>query len=199
LSEVLNEKVTSGEENGFSRRRVMAGVAWSVPVILTTVAAPPASASPGPTPAPTVTPASGSFVTGTQTITSTTSSSHHRVGATVPATLRLKDLGGVTGDIRVMLTIQPLPVAPKAPLVSLSTVGVGSFPVVVTPSTTGNTFKAEFSYRLPVGAPTLDFSLSGYSYRGNNQDSATYAVTTLITFQERGATSQLTPGSGITL
>ena len=48
LSEVLNEKVTSSEENGFSRRRVVAGVAWSVPVILMTVAAPPASASPGP-------------------------------------------------------------------------------------------------------------------------------------------------------
>ena len=49
MSEVLNEKVTSSEENGFSRRRVVAGVAWSVPVILMTVAAPPASASPGPT------------------------------------------------------------------------------------------------------------------------------------------------------
>lgn len=49
MSEVLNEKVTSGEENSFSRRRVMAGVAWSVPVILTTVAVPPAAASPGST------------------------------------------------------------------------------------------------------------------------------------------------------
>jgi hypothetical protein len=45
LSEVLNEKVTSGEENGFSRRRVVKGVAWTVPVIATAIAAPAAAAS----------------------------------------------------------------------------------------------------------------------------------------------------------
>ncbi len=49
LSEVLNEKVTSGEENGFSRRRVVKGVAWTVPVIVTAIGVPPASASPGTT------------------------------------------------------------------------------------------------------------------------------------------------------
>jgi len=47
LSEVLNEEIGQEEKGGISRRRVAAGVAWSVPVILTTVAAPPASASPG--------------------------------------------------------------------------------------------------------------------------------------------------------
>jgi hypothetical protein len=45
LSEVLNEKVTSSNENGFSRRRVVAGVAWSLPVIATAIAAPAAAAS----------------------------------------------------------------------------------------------------------------------------------------------------------
>jgi hypothetical protein len=48
LSEVLNSKVTSIEEGGFSRRRVVKGVAWSVPVVVTAIAAPAAAAS-GPT------------------------------------------------------------------------------------------------------------------------------------------------------
>lgn len=49
LSEVLNAEVTSGEEGGFSRRRVVKGVAWSVPVIVTAIAAPAAAASGGTT------------------------------------------------------------------------------------------------------------------------------------------------------
>lgn len=48
LSEVLNAEVTSNEKGGFSRRRVMKGVAWTVPVIVAAVGAPPAAASPGP-------------------------------------------------------------------------------------------------------------------------------------------------------
>lgn len=53
MSEVLNEKVDGSEAGGFSRRRVVKGVAWSVPVLVTAVAVPPASASPGTTPPPT--------------------------------------------------------------------------------------------------------------------------------------------------
>lgn len=49
MSEVLNAEVTSSEEAGFSRRRVVKGVAWSVPVIVTAIAAPAAAASPVPT------------------------------------------------------------------------------------------------------------------------------------------------------
>lgn len=45
MSEVLNADVDSQEENGFSRRRVVAGVAWSLPVIATAIAAPAAAAS----------------------------------------------------------------------------------------------------------------------------------------------------------
>lgn len=55
LSEVLNDEVTSSEEAGFSRRRVVKGVAWSVPVIVAAVGAPPASASPGPVTPPATT------------------------------------------------------------------------------------------------------------------------------------------------
>ncbi|WP_436066147.1 hypothetical protein [Arthrobacter sp. LjRoot14] len=49
MSEVLNAEVTSSEEGGFSRRRVVKGVAWSVPVIVTAIAAPAAAASGGAT------------------------------------------------------------------------------------------------------------------------------------------------------
>ncbi|WP_152642519.1 hypothetical protein [Pseudarthrobacter chlorophenolicus] len=42
----MNEEIES-KESGFSRRRVVKGVAWSVPVIVTAVASPAAAASPG--------------------------------------------------------------------------------------------------------------------------------------------------------
>ena len=45
MSEVLNADVEGQEESGFSRRRVVAGVAWSLPVIATAIAAPAAAAS----------------------------------------------------------------------------------------------------------------------------------------------------------
>lgn len=44
LSELLNEEVVA-KESGVSRRRVVAGVAWSLPVIATAIAAPAAAAS----------------------------------------------------------------------------------------------------------------------------------------------------------
>jgi hypothetical protein len=197
LSEVLNAEVTSSEEGGISRRRVVKGVAWSVPVIVAAVGAPPASASPGPT--PTITPASGLFTNGLQSIPSTVSSAHDRSGVSVPATLSLRGLGGVTGSIQVALTISPDPAAAAAPTVSFSTVRVGSASVTVTPSVAGNKFTANFSQTLPAGATTLDFLLSGYSYTGKKQDTATYTVTTLITFQQQGKTVQLNPTSAITL
>ena len=47
MSEVLNAEVDGREQKGgLSRRRVAAGVAWSVPVIATAIAAPAAAASP---------------------------------------------------------------------------------------------------------------------------------------------------------
>ncbi|WP_087873005.1 hypothetical protein [Arthrobacter globiformis] len=46
MSEVLSAETTAREEKrGLSRRRVVAGVAWSLPVIVTAVAAPAAAAS----------------------------------------------------------------------------------------------------------------------------------------------------------
>lgn len=44
MSEILQEEVVANE-SGVSRRRVVAGVAWSLPVIATAIAAPAAAAS----------------------------------------------------------------------------------------------------------------------------------------------------------
>ncbi|WP_141688724.1 hypothetical protein [Pseudarthrobacter enclensis] len=43
----MNDELDTNED-GFSRRRVVKGVAWTLPVLVTAVGAPPASASPGP-------------------------------------------------------------------------------------------------------------------------------------------------------
>jgi hypothetical protein len=194
LSEVLNDEVTSSEEAGFSRRRVVKGVAWSVPVIVAAVGAPPASASPGPTPTPTATPATAAFTAAPQTMTSTVSGSHDRINVVVPAKLALKDLAGATGTVKVELTIT------GALICRLSTVQVGS--VSVSPVVTGaavSPFKATFSSVLAAGATQLEFTLGGYSYNGKKQDAETLSVAALITFQQGGQTKQLTPTSTIVL
>lgn len=193
LSEVLNEQAMSKDEGGISRRRVAKGVIWSVPVLVAAVGAPPAAASPGPAPAP----ASAFFTSEPQTVTSTVSTAHDRPGVAVPATLSLVELGGVTGNVEVVLTISPAPQAIGA--VTLSLVRVGSTVVPFTLGPAGSPFRATFSWTLPAGATQLAFALSGFSYSGKKQDSGTFNVTTLITFQQGGQTKQLTPSSSIVL
>ena len=131
--------------------------------------------------------------------TVTGGANHTRTGVVVPTTLSLKDLSGVTGSIRVELTITPAAGQTGAPTISFTTVQLGSTAVSFTPSTTGNTFKAVFTYTLPSGVTSLNFGLSGYTYNGQKKDSGNYTVSTLITFQERGISKQLVPGSSITL
>lgn len=198
LSEVLNEEVTRGKKGEFSRRRVVKGVAWSVPVIVTAVAVPPASASPGPTPTPTVTPATATFTAAAQAMAST-QNGHSRTSVTVPTTLSLKNLGSVVGEIEVVITISPQPASATAPTVKLSTVKIGTAPVTVAAGLTGNTSTATFKVTPQTGATELDLTLGGYSYTGKRQDVFTYAVTTVITLQQGAKTVQLTPASTIEL
>ncbi|MGX5714879.1 hypothetical protein [Arthrobacter sp. MAHUQ-56] len=194
LSEVLNANEDVKEKGGISRRRVAAGVAWSVPVILTTVAAPPASASPGPTPTVTATPATGSFTSGTQNMTSTVSTAHDRTGVSVPALLSLKDLQGVTGEITVVVTITPP--SSTAPAISFSTVSAGTTSLSVSRSQSN---AAQFKATLPAGASALEFAFSGYSYTGRKQDSGTYTVSTVITYILNGISTQMQPAPSATI
>jgi hypothetical protein len=207
LSEVLNAEVTSGEERGFSRRRVVKGVAWSVPVIVTAIAAPAAAASPPPTP---TVKASATITAAAQPVPSSSvkGGGQDRPSVTVPTTFSLKDLGGVTGSIHVAITISPVTQATGDPALSLSTVKVGAAQVTLnSPNLTANsltaganTFTANFDYTVPAGTAQVDFAFSGYTYRGLNKDHRTFDMTLLTTFQERGVTTQLsTTYSPITL
>ena len=193
MSEVLNANEDVNEKTGISRRRVAAGVAWSLPVIATAVAAPAAAAS-GPTPTPTSTPATGSFTSGTQNMTSTVSTAHDRTGMVVPALLSLKNLSGVTGQVRVVLTITPPSSA--APAISFSTVSLGTSTLAITRPQSN---AAEFSATLPAGVTTLDFAFSGYSYTGKKQDSGTYTVTTVITYIQNGISTQMPTAPSTTI
>ncbi|WP_142132854.1 hypothetical protein [Arthrobacter sp. SLBN-83] len=193
MSEVLKDEVGQEEKGGISRRRVAAGVAWSLPVIATAIAAPSAAAS-GPTPTPTATPATGSFTSGTQNMTSTVSTAHDRTGMVVPALLSLKNLSGVTGQVRVVLTITPPSSA--APAISFSTVSVGTSTLAITRPQSN---AAQFSATLPAGATTLDFAFSGYSYTGKKQDSGTYTVTTVITYIQNGISTQMPSAPSTTI
>lgn len=193
LTEILNDELDTNE-GGFSRRRVVKGVAWTLPVLVTAVGAPPASASPGPVVTP---PAATALLSpGTQNLLSTVSGGHDRLNVTVPSTLSLRNLDGVTGSISVKFSISPSPTDPAAKTVSLSTVRVGTESVAVTPKTVGNSFEANFSKTVSVGTTSLDFALSGYGFAGKKQDAAAhpnYAVSALVTFQQGGKTVQLSP------
>jgi hypothetical protein len=106
LSEVLNADVTSSEENSFSRRRVVKGVAWSLPVIATAIAAPAAAASPTPISATAalVGPATPNitFVSSTGTGTGTS-----RTG-TGPTAFQIHNTGSaITGSITGTVNIKP--------------------------------------------------------------------------------------------
>jgi hypothetical protein len=171
LSETLNEEIDS-KESGFSRRRMVKGAAWTVPVILTTAAAPPASASQ-------VSP-SGFFTDTKQDVAAAGNSGNGngRIGLLLPSKLTLTDLTNVTGKVTVTVAITPK--RTDSPYIAFSTVGLGATASFVPPSS-GNVFKATFVSSSPVSASVLEFSFSGYVYNGKTKSSGSYDVTTVIT------------------
>ena len=193
LSEVLNAEVTSSEEGGFSRRRVVKGVAWSVPVIVTAIAAPAAAASGG---------ATATFIGGTANIPSTTQpngNGHLRSNVAVPVTLSLASLAGVTGLINVVMTISPATPAIGDPSVSFSTVQVGTVSVSPVLVLTGNVFTATFAYALPAGSTQVNFAIGGYTYRGKAGDRRDFQVAAAVTLVQNTKTVSLSPTSTISL
>jgi hypothetical protein len=182
LSEVLNAASTSSEEDGFSRRTVFNGVAWSVPVIVAAVGAPPASASPPPTIKPTA-----SFSPGTATLLSTkhpTGNGHIRNNVAVPTTLSLKDFGGITDSVSVVITISPLTTTTGDPAVSFSSVTIGGNSVAPVLALNGTTFTATFTHAVAVGSKELNFGISGYAYDGKSTDRRTFQVVAAISYKE---------------
>lgn len=100
----MNIDVTGNEKREFSRRRVVKGVAWSVPVLVAAVGAPPAAASPGPVTPPAFTVASGPL--GMVDIPKQQGSGNLRRGQ-VPAYLVLENNTGgtLTGTIGITSTV----------------------------------------------------------------------------------------------
>ncbi|WP_104138121.1 hypothetical protein [Arthrobacter sp. ZGTC131] len=105
MSEVLNAKVTNSDENaGFSRRRVVKGVAWSVPVIVTAIAAPAAAASGLHATAGLV----GAGSTVALVSSAGTGSGTNRTGAG-PTAFQIQNAGGaINGPISGTITITPV-------------------------------------------------------------------------------------------
>ena len=104
MSEVLNEEVGKEEKRGISRRRVAAGVAWSLPVIATAIAAPAAAASPPPISA------TATLVYGAAPQYSKIGGGGTKYGGTAPATLNLKNTGtsSFTGTVSITIRLAPV-------------------------------------------------------------------------------------------
>lgn len=190
LSEVLNAEVDSQEENGFSRRRVVAGVAWSLPVIATAIAAPAAAASPTPFSA------TAMLVSGVAPQYSKIGGGGTKYSGTAPATLRLKNTGtsSFTGTVSVTIKLAPV-----------GTVLVGIGIESLSPATTSapvsfaqHASSASFSYTGTIAAgQTLDFSIL-YNYETVNPkpSAVTYSfvmTTSVVMTPNAGGTLSLAP------
>jgi hypothetical protein len=166
LSEVLNTEVTSNDEGGFSRRRVVKGVAWSVPVIATAIAAPAAAAS--------------------GIVASVV------LGAAVPITLAgAASISGTspTGfDVQTASTFKGPTVTYTITIDSVkenqkAVVEIGSVTLGTGTSSKGAKFST-LTGTLPTsaGAHALHVGLSGFKYSGTaTKGSYTYAVTLTVT------------------
>lgn len=173
MSEVLNAEVTSSEEGGLSRRRIVKGAAWSVPVIAAAIAAPAASAS-------------GNTATlelvGAGAITlfrsgSTGAGNGNQRQGTGPASFRITNTGssGLNGVINGTISIVPragalvgvgVQAMPQAPFTASGFLSTKAFEATFTsPNTTG----------IQVGAP-LDVPIRFNYQTSNTAQTATYDV-----------------------
>jgi hypothetical protein len=193
LSEVLNEKVTSSNENGFSRRRVVASVAWSLPVIATAIAAPAAAASPAPISV------TAAWVNGPAPQYSKIGGGGTKYSGTAPATLSLKNTGtsALTGTVSVTITLAPVGTV-------LVGVGVESLlPAAVSAASAFTLHRSttSFSYSGTINAgQTLSFApLYNYETLNPKPSNVTYeyVMTTSVVFTANGGGSlALAPTAG---
>jgi len=188
LSEVLNEEIGK-EENGFSRRRVVAGVAWSLPVIATAIAAPAAAASPPPISA------TATWANGTPTQYSKIGGGGTKYNGTAPATLSLKNTGtsSFTGTVSVNITLAP----EGTVLVGIGVESLAPAATSAVASFTQHTSKTSFSYTGTIGAgATLNFSAL-YNYETvNPKPSAAYSfvmTTSVVLTANAGGSLSLAP------
>jgi hypothetical protein len=188
LSEVLNEKVTSSNENGFSRRRVVAGVAWSLPVIATAIAAPAAAASGISATAALAGPASNiTFVSSTGTGSGT---NHTGTG---PTSFSINNAGAaITGPITGTINIKPSGTVTAGAGIQSMTPAVLTAPAY----TAAFEYNATLTYAGGIGSgQTLNFPLS-FQYQRLNGSTAktTFTYTLTITLRLPDGTDRILTG-----
>jgi hypothetical protein len=175
LSEVLNEKVASSDENGFSRRRVVAGVAWSLPVIATAIAAPAAAAS--------GVNAVAAFdgVGSAVAFPEQTASGQNRTGSG-PTGFHIKNNGSaITGSITGLIRIEPVPAATGDPGVGVRTLTNAT---MVSPSlSAANVFTATFSIPGLASNGTASV-LAGFYYKGKKNQTRSFLMSLTITYPD---------------
>ena len=151
LSEVLNEEVGKEEKGGISRRRVAAGVAWSLPVIATAIAAPAAAASPG-------TPVSASATLGLASSLAVGGAT----SASGPTSFTIQTGSSFTGPtVSYSVTFTARDKNQKA-LISIGAVSQGSGTNSVSQNKQSSSFAGSVS--AAAGANALTFVLSSFSY-----------------------------------
>ena len=178
MSEVLNAENDENEKGGFSRRRVVAGVAWSVPVILTTVAAPPASASPG-------TASITAAFDGEQsslTIQELTAPGQGHP-ATGPTGFHIKNGGSQSTSITGSIRIEPNPAASGDPGVGVQSLTNATLSSAVLDS--NNIFTATFTIANLASNGTASV-LTQFYYKGKKTQKRNFQMTVTVTYPAVG-------------
>lgn len=175
MSEVLNEKTTSGKEHGVSRRRVVAGVAWSLPVIATAIAAPAAAASG--ISATAAFDGAGSSVA----FPELTAAGQNRTGSG-PTGFHITNSGSaITGSITVLIRIEPIPAATGDPGVGVQSLTNAT---LISPSlSAANVFTA--SCNIPgIGSNATATVLTSFYYKGRKSQTRNFLMSLTITYPD---------------
>ncbi|UTT68809.1 hypothetical protein NMQ03_16515 [Arthrobacter sp. DNA4] len=190
MSEISNAGVDVEEEGGFSRRRVVAGVAWSLPVIATAIAAPAAAASPPPISA------TAALVNGAAPQYSKIGGGGTKYGGTAPATLSLNNTGtsSFTGTVSVNIKLAPVGTV----LVGIGVESLSPATTSAAVSFTQHASTTSFSYSGAIAAgQTLNFTIL-YNYETVNPkpSAVTYSfvmTTSVVLTANAGGSLSLTP------
>ncbi|MGN7147485.1 hypothetical protein ACTHQ6_00640 [Arthrobacter sp. SAFR-179] len=175
MSEVLNADVDGKEEGGFSRRRVVAGVAWSLPVIATAIAAPAAAAS-GVAAAAAI---DGALSTYTIPELSAPGQGHNAKG---PTGFHITNSGSqITGSITGLIRIEPIPAATGDPGVGVQSL---TNTTLTSPSlSASNVFTGTFT--IPGMASNTTFRVgTNFYYKGKKTQLRNFLMSVTLTYPD---------------
>ena len=172
----MNAEITSSDGNGgFSRRRVVKGVAWTVPVIVTAIAAPAAAASG--INAAAAFDAAGSSVP----FPELAAPGQNRTGSG-PTGFHIKNNGSaITGSITGLIRIDPVPAATGDPGVGIKTLTGATLTAPVLSA--ANVFTANFSVPGIASNGTATV-LTGFYYRGKKNQARNFLLTITLTYPD---------------